>query len=453
VLLVGGAAAGLSYARPNCQWRALCYPYDRPPRLEVPVTESTTALDRLPVYKSGEVPEHLRTVTQLKADRLKPAEGQEPVGFVRVYRRGHGWGEFPLYDPGQAAAMRPLSAKQQAAKTARRTCPRCGQVRKQVVHRQCGACDVKDHEERLALQARTCWKCRRVSVNPLPRERDGRCAPCWVIWQLQKQFEEERAAVWRRTCPGPGCDKVTATDEEIAAVRADRDRYRGGWVPRWCPPCKEREEREQAERERQAREDQQQAVEERRREIARLEEWARTVLADPDTVILDTETTGLHDGARIVDIAVMTAAGDVLVDTLVNPGEPIPADATDIHGVTDEDVASAPTFAELLVQLTGVLDGKRCLIYNKPYDVARIRHELTEHYRQAGHAEPEASAAAWIDCMRFEDAMIPYSNWFGDWSDYWGNYAWQPLYGGDHRAASDCRAVVERLREMAGEDH
>jgi DNA polymerase III alpha subunit (gram-positive type) len=149
----------------------------------------------------------------------------------------------------------------------------------------------------------------------------------------------------------------------------------------------------------------------------------------------------------------MTAAGDVLVDTLVNPGEPIPADATDIHGVTDEDVASAPTFAELLVQLTGVLDGKRCLIYNEPYDVARIRHELTEHYRQAGHAEPEASAAAWIDCMRFEDAMIPYSNWFGDWSDYWGNYAWQPLYGGDHRAASDCRAVVERLREMAGEDH
>jgi hypothetical protein len=74
---------------------------------------------------------------------------------------------------------------------------------------------------------------------------------------------------------------------------------------------------------------------------------------------------------------------------------------------------------------------------------------LTVHYRQAGHDDPDASAAAWMEGIRFEDVMIPYSDWVGDWSDYWGNYAWQPLYGGDHRALSDCRAVVERLREMA----
>ncbi|MFG2970826.1 exonuclease domain-containing protein [Streptomyces sp. NPDC048288] len=406
---------------------------------------------------------------------MKPADGQKPVAMLRVYRRGHGWGEFPLYDPAAAAEMRPLSTKQQAAMEARRICPKCGEVRNHVVYGQCGPCQVKEREEHMALQARTCWKCRRVSAAPLPsaagiRGVQDRCTPCWVWWRLQKQFEAERAAVWRRTCPGKGCEVVTATDEEIAAVRADRS-HRVGWVPRWCPPCAERDERERAERQRAYEEAQARAVEDRRRQIAALEEWARTVLADPDTVILDTETTGLHDEARIVDLGVYSINDDVLMDTLINPGEPIPADATGIHGITDGQVAGAPSFGDTLAQLESALAGKRVLIYNEPYDVARLRHELTLHYlegiaqdaarqvaesgvapvelRDQSVAEAMKQADAWLDRVRFEDAMIPYSDWYGDWSEYWGNYSWQPLYGGDHRAISDCRAVVERLREMA----
>jgi hypothetical protein len=265
--------------------------------------------------------------------------------------------------------------------------------------------------------------------------------PCWVLRRLQKQFEEERAAVWRRTCPGcpqRACTVQTATDEEIDAAWAA-----GTWHgPKRCPSCDEAFDRwHEAQR--------REAEEKRRQQVAELEQWAREVLADPDTVVLDTETTGLDDEARIVDIAVLGVGGEVLVDTLINPGEPIPPDATDIHGITDAHVADAPTFGDVLVRLTAALDGRRCLIYNESYDTARLRHELTVHYRQASHPDPEASAAAWMGVMRFEDAMIPYSDWVGDWSDYWGDYTWQPLYGGDHRALSDCRAVVERLREMA----
>lgn len=60
-----------------------------------------------------------------------------------------------------------------------------------------------------------------------------------------------------------------------------------------------------------------------------------------------------------------------------------------------------------------------------------------------------ASAAAWLEAVRFEDVMLPCSEWVGEWSDYWGDYAWQPLIGGEHRALSDCRALLERLKEMA----
>lgn len=121
------------------------------------------------------------------------------------------------------------------------------------------------------------------------------------------------------------------------------------------------------------------------------------------------------------------------------------------------------------MQLTGLLDGKRCLIYNKWFDVGRLRHELTLHYldraareaaeemsrtgtvagdvRERAVAEAAKQAAAWLGAMTFEDVMIPYSDWVGDWSDYWGNNRWQPLNGG-HRAAEDCRAVLDCLRAM-----
>lgn len=413
---------------------------------------STVDTDTLPVYKAGEAPEHLRTATQLKADRLKVADGQEPVAWLRMYLRGSGWGEFALYDPAGAVKMRPLSAEQQRAKEARRTCPECGTVCGYIVHRQCQECAEQERRERLDLQRRTCVWCQRVSVAPHPIAetrwgRRGECVPCWVRRAIRLQLEAEQHAVWRRTCPGRDCTKVTATDEEIAAVRADEQRW---WSPKWCPPCEERDTRERAEREQQQREAEQKAEENRRQEVQDLENWATAALADPKVVILDTETTGLEDDARIVEISIITASGEVLLDTLVNPGSPIPAEASDIHGITDAMVATAPSFGEILDRLTTVLDGRRCLIYHQPYDFGRLHWELTGHYRTAGHDNPEASAGAWLEAMTLEDVMIPYSDWVGDWNDYWGNNTWQPLNGG-HRALGDCRAVIECLREMAGQ--
>ncbi|MBA6434323.1 hypothetical protein [Streptomyces sp. GMR22] len=53
----------------------------------------------------------------------------------------------------------------------------------------------------------------------------------------------------------------------------------------------------------------------------------------------------------------------------------------------------------------------------RPADVARLRHELTVHYRQTGHQNPEDAVDSWLGTVRFEDAMVPYSDWYGDWSE------------------------------------
>lgn len=201
--------------------------------------------------------------------------------------------------------------------------------------------------------------------------------------------------------------------------------------------------------------------------------WARKVLDDPACAVLDTETTGRHDGARIVEVAVLAVDGTVLLDSLVNPQVPIPAEATGIHHITDDMVATAPTFSDLLVPLTEALHGRKIVVYNRDFDKRRLAVELHRHYSarwvnlekpRHGRRRIHPQARAWLAAQQWEDcAMGAYAEWCGDWTwDYearddeplyaQGDYRWQKLSGAGHRAADDCRAVIGVLKEMAGAD-
>jgi DNA polymerase III epsilon subunit-like protein len=85
-------------------------------------------------------------------------------------------------------------------------------------------------------------------------------------------------------------------------------------------------------------------------------------------VILDVETTGLGPDARVVSVAAVGLAPRseprLAFAWLVNPGVPIPPDATAIHGITDADVAGAPAWPPPgLLEVVG--DGQVCA-YNSP---------------------------------------------------------------------------------------
>ena len=438
-------------------------------------------LDGVPVYGWRQAPQYLRTQTQLGEDRLKLAEGQSVLAYIRTRK----YGDIALYDPGAAVKMKPLASSTKAKMAALRTCPECDKVRDEILRgRPCTVCGERKRQERLRLLARTCAGCDTVRERPYPKAH-RRCQSCRQT-QLEKKRERVEAWIAEVTvCSADNCTVKIGSKKAARAylkekdwlLRAERtDLPDSMWWPDWprrCPPCKEAHEREQERlrveyqeryerQERERRERERRAAEERKA-------WAAAALVDPDVVVLDTETTGLHSEARIVEVAVLSSSGEVLLDTLLNPGEPIPDEASEVHGITDSDVAEAPTFSDVLVKLTGLLDHKRCLIYNDVYDIGRLRHELTLHYldratreaaeevadtgtvpdelRERALAEARKQAAAWLDCMTFEDVMIPYSDWVGDWSEYHGNNRWQPLDGG-HRAAGDCRAVLDCLRAM-----
>lgn len=106
-------------------------------------------------------------------------------------------------------------------------------------------------------------------------------------------------------------------------------------------------------------------------------------IAETPIAIVDTETTGLYPGGdRVIEIAIVRAeAGQeptVVVDTLVNPERPV--SATEIHGITDGDVADAPTFREIASHVVSALSGSVFASYNVYFDSKFIREEL----RRAG---------------------------------------------------------------------
>ena len=96
--------------------------------------------------------------------------------------------------------------------------------------------------------------------------------------------------------------------------------------------------------------------------------WAREQLSQNDWVILDTETTGSYD-AEIVEIAIIERTEETLLDTLIKPSIPIPAEVTEIHGITDEMVADAPTFPQVYPRIDAALKKKRVIIYNASFDI------------------------------------------------------------------------------------
>ena len=82
---------------------------------------------------------------------------------------------------------------------------------------------------------------------------------------------------------------------------------------------------------------------------------SRRPLADLVYVVLDVETTGLRPdrGDRVVSLAGVRVRGgevrrDEVFNSLVNPGRPIPARSSAVHGITDERVAGMPPLDDVL---------------------------------------------------------------------------------------------------------
>jgi len=98
-------------------------------------------------------------------------------------------------------------------------------------------------------------------------------------------------------------------------------------------------------------------------------------------IFIDLETTGTNIITdRIVEISLLKIFPDgneVIKTYRVNPTIPIPKTASDIHGITDEDIKSAPQFMEIAKTISQFIEGCDIAGYNSNmFDIPLLAEEL-----------------------------------------------------------------------------
>ena len=123
-------------------------------------------------------------------------------------------------------------------------------------------------------------------------------------------------------------------------------------------------------------------------------------------VCVDVETTGLSPdrGARVCEVALLRSEGGREVarfESLVHPQQSMPPEVIAVHGITDDMVAGAPAFTELLPQLRALLHGAVVVGHNVQFDLRFLRHE----WQVGGEEFPECAA---IDTLALARAYFEF---------------------------------------------
>jgi DNA polymerase-3 subunit epsilon len=109
-------------------------------------------------------------------------------------------------------------------------------------------------------------------------------------------------------------------------------------------------------------------------------------------VVLDTETTGLaaDQGHRIIEIGCLEIVERRLtgrsLHMYLNPERPVDEAATEVHGMTWDDLRDKPRFAEVADRVLEFVDGAEVLIHNAAFDLSFLDAELARLDRGAFRA-------------------------------------------------------------------
>ena len=175
-------------------------------------------------------------------------------------------------------------------------------------------------------------------------------------------------------------------------------------------------------------------------------EWAKERLSDPNTVIIDLESTGLlkqDPDTEIAQVCLIDTKGRQLLSMLLKPAQPMSDTVIDIHKITNEQVVNQPLFPQIAKMISFVLKDKHLIAWNADFDVSLLWHMFKKY-------EIPLPKSAGASC-----AMDKYSEWSGEWNVKRDGFRWQklPNFLGEesHDAYNDCRNALKAMKKMAGE--
>ncbi len=168
-------------------------------------------------------------------------------------------------------------------------------------------------------------------------------------------------------------------------------------------------------------------------------------------VYLDTETTGLDHNSEIIEIGIVDADGDTLLESYVRPSRPIPPESTLLNGISDEMVQKALAWPSIWPSVRGFLLNRPVGIYNAEFDL-RLMQQSMERYR-----------LPWREIINAFDILELYSQFRGEWDP--GRRAYRRFkleeagrqfaieIPNAHRAVVDARLARAVLHRLAGFDY
>lgn len=161
--------------------------------------------------------------------------------------------------------------------------------------------------------------------------------------------------------------------------------------------------------------------------------WSQNMLMSKNTIILDTETTGLPQkkkNVEVIQVSAIDTRGEIIFDYLIRPKYKIPLRTTKIHGISQDDVKNAPLFPEIYEELSDHLRGKTVIAYNAKFD-KEVLSRTCNLYKLS-----ELSPNKWLCAAKPYRAYREFPKSC-------------PLPGATHSAVDDCFAVLEIMVKMA----
>jgi DNA polymerase III subunit epsilon len=185
---------------------------------------------------------------------------------------------------------------------------------------------------------------------------------------------------------------------------------------------------------------------------APLYEWCQMVIEDDSYIILDTETTDKN--GEICELGIISATGRELYNSLIKPSCAMNPEAQRIHRISEEQLSSAPTFADAWPTIRGVLYdnlnkcNKKIITYNASFDMSRF-------------VQTAKARGVQLPPLQWYCLMIAYAeHWNAPHRSGFANAPWQKLQEAckqqsvglthqTHRATDDCRATLALMRRIA----
>jgi len=97
-------------------------------------------------------------------------------------------------------------------------------------------------------------------------------------------------------------------------------------------------------------------------------------------IVLDTETTGIGEGHRIIEIGCVEVVNRKLTGRhyhqYINPERLVDPEAMEVHGITDEYLRDKPVFAQIANEFIDFIKGSQLVIHNAPFDVGFMDREF-----------------------------------------------------------------------------